>query len=209
MSLITELILELCTDYLISMHQHSYMYLSTFIVECYYTMTCFNAIIVILARPTMPYIHLVKYKAGTETADTDDESFVVGQSPNAADDVQSAANNQSMVHYNSFYYVRTLYTSFLEDGLHSDTNTEEDLFTVGQDSYILRKPLHPVMLLKKFLLQHQIQVYIYTYTYTYIYIVCSVYMMYSVYMCVYTTLMWPDICKSCTYPYRHIVYFEK
>ena len=39
---------------LISMHvqyniatSHSYVYLNTFIVKCYYTMTCFNAIIVI------------------------------------------------------------------------------------------------------------------------------------------------------------------
>ena len=39
----------------------TYVCLSTFIVECYYTMTGLDAIIVILAHPTMPCIHLVVY----------------------------------------------------------------------------------------------------------------------------------------------------
>ena len=57
-------------------------------------------------------ILIILYKAGAEIADTEDELFVIGQSSNAADNVQSAANNQSMVHYNSFYYVRTSYIWF-------------------------------------------------------------------------------------------------
>ena len=45
-----------------------------------------------------------------------------------------------MVHYNSFYYVCTSYIwftllIFLEDGLHNDTITEQDLF--GQNSLFL------------------------------------------------------------------------
>ena len=78
------------------------------------------------------HVILILYKAGAEIADTEDRLFVIGQSPNTADDVQSAADNQSMVHYNSLCMYIIHLVTFLEDGLHNDTITEQ-----GQNSLFL------------------------------------------------------------------------